>query len=341
MRPHPQQSSIRVRPATYTAAVYVLGAVLLMELGMIISIFWIRAMVVPINFTVPKAHAIANAAALGRTMQPMSEPAGIPGEIPNLKISSGHGLLALPSGNDNETQIINLLAEVKLRARQKDIKGELDLLLKAEDIDPRNPDVLQGLGEIYYLIDDKVRSKIYWQRLVDLGPAIGAPYALARDKVLLNSSPDADTLSEPSPLGRVVFIDGVDKTPVQTLNGGPQFQVRTSLMRKDPNMADFDQKKLQLFVIFYQQMPDGTLAPDLRPHKSAFDDLFLFWNKKPKESFTVSYTMPDTDTPGPDGKPMGKYYGFIIGIYYDKTLQDVRSEPADLVTRLPLPDAIE
>jgi hypothetical protein len=88
-------------------------------------------------------------------------------------------------------------------------------------------------------------------------------------------------------------------------------------------------------------MSDGTLAPDLRPHKSSFDHVFLFWNGTPKEAFTVDYTLPIADTPGPDGKLMGKYYGFVIGVYYDKTLQDVRSEPADLITRLPLPDAIE
>ena len=38
---------------------------------------------------------------------------------------------------------------------------------------------------------------------------------------------------------------------------------------------------------------------------------------------------------------MGEYYGYVIGIYYDKVLQDVRSEPADLISRLPLPDGIE
>ena len=296
-------------------------------------------MVVPVNFQVPKSHA----AALAKTSTPAPQPASTPnGELPNLTVSNRPGLLALPSAGDNVMQIGNFLDQARLLRQQNDFRGALNVLIEAEDLDPRNPDVLQALAETYYLLNDGVRSKIYWQRLVDLGPDVGRAYTVARDHILLlNSSPDADTLEAPSLLGRAVFIDSVEKTPVQTLNGAPQFQVRTVLMRKDPNMRDFEQKKLQLFVIFYQQMPDGTLAPDLRPHKSAFDDLFLFWNKNPKEAFTVNYTMPIADTPGPDGKPMGKYYGFVIGVYYDKTLQDVRSEPADLITRLPLPDAIE
>lgn len=338
--PQPRQNTARLRPATYTAAVYILATVLVLELAMVVSVFWMRAMVVPINFTVPKRQA----AVTTTTSTPSATPAPTTnsGELQNLNVSSNRGLLALPSANDSQTQIGNFLDQAKLLRQQNDLKGALTVLIQAEDIDPRNPDVLQAQAEVYYLLGDAVRSKIYWQRLLDLGPAVGPPYTLARDHVLLlNSSPDADALSAPSQLGRTVFIDSVDKTPVTTVNGTPQFQVRTYLMRKNPDMKDFGQKKLQLFVIFYQQMPDGTLMPDLRPHKSAFDDLFLFWNKKPKESFTVTYDMPNTDTPGPDGKPMGTYYGFVIGIYYDKTLQDVRSEPSDLITRIPLPDAIE
>jgi len=112
-------------------------------------------------------------------------------------------------------------------------------------------------------------------------------------------------------------------------------------MRKDPNMADFDQKKLQPYVIFYQQMPDGSLAPDLGQRKGSFDDTFLFWGGKATEAFSVDYVMPVPGTPGPNNTTQGEYYGFVIGLYYDKVLQDVRSEPADLSSRMALPREIE
>ncbi len=41
------------------------------------------------------------------------------------------------------------------------------------------------------------------------------------------------------------------------------------------------------------------------------------------------------------GWPAGKYYGFVIGIYYDHVLQDTRSEPTDLISRIQLPTEIE
>ena len=337
-------NSLRVRPATYTIAVYVLAAVLLFELVMVISVFWLRSMVVPVNFQVPKAHG-----ALAAVKPPPFIPPILPPDVPNLAVSGKRTLLALPNANDKQTQMGNYLDQARSRRRTNDLKGAVDLLIQAEDLDPRNPDVLQGLAETYYLLNDPVRSKEYWQRLVDLGPAVGRAYSLARDHVLLlNSTREADALQAPSILGREIYIDSVEKTPVDTQGGAPMFKLRVVLMRKDPAMPDFDQRKLQPYVIFYQNSGDpasipapGALRPDLRAHKGGFEDIFLFQDKRTKEALTVEYTLPVPGIPGPDGKPMGDYYGYVIGIYYDKTLQDVRSEPADLLTRLPLPDGIE
>jgi hypothetical protein len=337
------QNSIRLRPKTYSAAVYVLAGVIILQIVAVISIFWLRAMVVPVNFQVPKPHAAPAPVVVKPTAPPLTpSPRLGPGELANLP-SIGHPtLLTLPTADDKRTQLRNLLDEAQMLRRQDDLKNAVAALIKAEDLDARNPEMLQAMAQDYNDLNDLVRSKIYWQRLIDLGPAVDRPYIVARDHVvLLKTSPDADALAAPSVLGRTVYIDTVEKTPIETINGVPQFHVQTVLMRKDAHMGDFDQKKLQPFVIFYQQMPDGTLKPDLREHKGAFEDTFLFWNKKVTESFSVDYALPVMGTPGPDGKPMGEYYGFVIGIYYDKMLQDVRSEPADLITRLPLPDAIE
>ncbi len=88
-------------------------------------------------------------------------------------------------------------------------------------------------------------------------------------------------------------------------------------------------------------MPDGSLAPDLSQRKGSFEDTFLFEKGKETEPFTLNYVMPVPGAPGPNNTKQGEYYGFVIGLYYDKTLQDVRSEPTDLSTRMALPQEIE
>ena len=165
--------------------------------------------------------------------------------------------------------------------------------VRRRDLDPRNPGTLKNLAETSYLMNDSVSAKNYWQRLADLGPGVGTMYALAKDHVLLlNSTADANTLTQPSPFPRTTYIDEVEKTPVETSNGQPSFHLRAVLMRKDSRLP-FDQNKLQVYVIFYRETPDGHLVPDLSQRKGAFEkQTFLFWHNKLKEPFGVDYLMP-------------------------------------------------
>jgi hypothetical protein len=334
-----------VRPKTYSVAVYMVAGIILLQVIMLISVFWLRAMVVTVNVRPPSAQGTPGNPA---TAYNPSGPGGtrpVPDMpvLPALEMSPlRSALLKVPGVSDKLAQIGTLNDEAQVFLRQNDFSSASDLLIRAEDIDPRNPTTLKNLAETYNLVNDPVKAKAYWQRLVDLGPGVGTVYAVAKDHVLLlDSGRDASALKEPSTLDREVYVNTVEKTPVETRNGDAQFHVRAVLMRKDPKMADFDQKKLQPYVIFYQQMPDGSLVPDLGQRKGAFDDTFLFWGDKQNEPFGVDYVMPVPGTPGPNNTTQGEYYGFVIGIYYDKVLQDVRSEPSDLSSRMALPREIE
>jgi hypothetical protein len=345
--PRTPHNAKRLRPKTYSVAVYLVGAVIALQVVMLISVFWLRAMVVSVNVNPPSGLVKNSGNAPNPTGPTVPHPGGpaTPPEFPSLPglgAMSHPALLKVPGVSDKLAQIGTLNEEAQVFLHQNDFQSASDLLVRAEDIDPRNPTTLKNLAETYNLLNNLVRSKIYWQRLVDLGPGVGTVYAAAKDHVLLlNSGRDASPLKEPSTLARQIYIDSVEKSPVETRDGAAQFHVRTVLMRKDPKMPNFDQTKLQPYVIFYQQMPDGNLVPDLAQRKGSFDDTFLFWNDKPSEAFGVDYVMPVPGTPGPNNTTQGEYYGFVIGLYYDKVLQDVRAEPSDLVSRMALPQEIE
>ena len=61
--PSPQRSSPvpqhvkRLRPKTYSVAVYLVGAIIVLQVAMLISVFWLRAMVVSVNVNLPNAQA--------------------------------------------------------------------------------------------------------------------------------------------------------------------------------------------------------------------------------------------------------------------------------------------
>jgi len=347
LQPPVPEHTKRLRPKTYSVAVYLIIGVVIFQIMMVISVFWLRAMVVPVNVKFPKASTKPVAVVAPITPPPIivpPTPAKLPTvpSLPSLTTSLPHpALLSVPTATDPNEQIGNLNDQAELLMRQNDLPSGIDLLIKAEDIDPRHPTTLKNLAEAYYLSNQPSQAKRYWQRIVDLGPDVGPIYGLAKDHVMLLGNRDADPLKELSTLPRYVYIAQVEKTPVETLNGQPQFHLRTVLMRKDPNVPDFDQKKLRPYVIFYQQASDGKLSPDLAQHGGAFEDTFLFWNKKLQEAFGVDYIMPVPGLPGPNNTILGKYYGFVIGIYYNSVLQDARSEPSDLLARMPLPTEIE
>ena len=324
----------RVRPKTYTVAVYIVCGIVLLQIGMLISVFWLRALVVSVNVHLPKAR-------LGHFSTVPIVPKVVMPELPRLPglatSSVSPTLLKVPGTSDPLQQVSTLNDEAQLLLHQNDLRHTAQILNQAEDLDPRNPTTLQNLAETYYLMNDSPRAKVYWQRLADLGPGVGRLYDLAQDHVmLLNTTADARTLVETSPFPRNIYIDQVEKSPVETATGQPYFHLKTVLMRKDPT-APFEQKRLQVYVIFYLKTSDGQFAPDLGQHKGAFEDTFLFWHKTAREAFGVDYLLPAS---GEENKA-GDYYGFVIGIYYDKVLQDARSEPSDFVRRMPLPEAIE
>ena len=229
----------RVRPKTYSVAVYLVFAVILLQVVMLISVFWLRAMVVPVDVHPPRAQVNTSKPTTTVAVNPATHPAK-PAEpnstlprLPSLEITDHNaGLLSVPRPSDALEQIGSLNEEAQLFMRQHDLQSAAEALVKAEDIDPRNPTTLKNLAETTYLMDDAARSKSYWQRLVDLGPGVGTVYAVARDHVLLlGSTHDADTLREPSTFSRVVYVDSVEKTPVETQDGAAQFHVRATCAR--------------------------------------------------------------------------------------------------------------
>jgi hypothetical protein len=347
LRPPERNPRKRVRPKTYSVAVYMVFAIAALEIIMLISIFWLRAMVVPVGTIPPKAKSGPSGAPYVPQIAHVSTKPSAPeidaqgvARLPGLGLHTT--LLQVPTETDKQEQVSHLNEEANVFLRQNDYQSALDLLIKAEDLDPRSPTTLNNLAETYNLMNDPVLSRAYWQRIVDLGQGVGTIYGKAKDHVLLlDSGGESNPLREPSTLPRQIYIASVEKSPVDIRQGTPQFEVRAVLKRRDANMANFDQTKLQPYVIFYQQMPDGSLVPDLGQRKGSFEDSFLFSGGKPGEPFSVNYVMPVPGAPGPNGTTQGQYYGFVIGLYYDKTLQDVRSEPSDLCTRMALPQEIE
>src|SRR5271163_3477414 len=110
--PHQRQYPVpehvrRVRPKTYSVAVYLVVAIIVLQVAMLISVFWLRAMVVSVNVRLPKATL----AALAHAPKPTND-------FPRLQSLSRLGLLTLPAASDKLEQIGNLNDEAQVFLKQ-------------------------------------------------------------------------------------------------------------------------------------------------------------------------------------------------------------------------------
>ena len=63
------------------------------------------------------------------------------------------------------------------------------------------------------------------------------------------------------------------------------------------------------------------------------------WTSNEPELLEVQYTLPDSELPGSaaaNGAPGRKYFGYIVGVFYNNELQDFRSDPASLAKDFPV-----
>ena len=114
----------RVRPKTYSVAVYLVGAVILLQIAMLISVFWLRAMVVRVNVNFPKALTGTSGTPLPASPQGGAVDNSGVVRLPSLEATSLRpALLGVPGVSDKLAQIGTLNEEAQVFLRQNDFSS--------------------------------------------------------------------------------------------------------------------------------------------------------------------------------------------------------------------------
>ncbi|MFV0338092.1 MAG: hypothetical protein ACK5LK_07615 [Chthoniobacterales bacterium] len=104
--------------------------------------------------------------------------------------------------------------------------------------------------------------------------------------------------------------------------------------RPDTEIAAADVK---VHVQVFERTPEGDTIVSNVPVSSEWISPPVNWTGQEPEILDVTYLMP-----GAAGRPEGsadasnEYYGYIVGVYHNDELQDIRSVPGDLQTKFPL-----
>jgi tetratricopeptide (TPR) repeat protein len=96
---------------------------------------------------------------------------------------------------------------------------------------------------------------------------------------------------------------------------------------------------VKIHVYFYEQNEEEEVILTQSKVVSQWLSPPVDWAANEPELLEVQYTLPDSELPGSaaaNGAPGRKYFGYVVGVYYNNELQDFRADPASLAKDFPL-----
>jgi tetratricopeptide (TPR) repeat protein len=263
---------------------------------------------------------------------------------------------------------------VELRERG-DMTNALDRLTKASENDPNNATVLEEIAKTYESMQLFDRSNEMWRKLQEMGPAAGAAYELADQRLKFGVPTPAPTESGAEsasldaaaarkdvvggvPDGSTFGITEVKATETPDPDADTSLTLRIGI-KKQPD-ATIDHTKVKIQVFFYDTVDDKDIKlTDADVNYEWLTPKHDWANTNP-EILSVSYLRPKigsvsseatlseaaaTVRPGQKGRAgkarsstesgQRRYLGYRILVYYNDKLQAVQAEPARLLQLYP------
>ncbi|MDD5260671.1 MAG: hypothetical protein PHD76_02380 [Methylacidiphilales bacterium] len=322
--PEPTASSKhRLRPTTYSVAVYVVALFLLFELVALGLVFWFRQSV----------RIETNAPELGQSTPTLSLAAPVLESVPNLpKPDSGRLSVA---GRDEkiEREIQRLNDEAQRFRRNGDFALADAALKQAMELDGNHPQTLANFAMLEEARGNSSRALAYWTAIIKLGDSAGKTIQLARERASLIE--EKTRLEEEARLReklvlnlkRMIILDNV-KTYPDPLPETPVEIQKDFYLKRSNKTLKVDPGKLKIQLFFYNRVGDNKLVP------AKIEARFLSnppdWSSGDTEILRARYfPMPK------GGAEKSFYYGYLIRVYYDGELQDEQADPLGLLRLFP------
>jgi serine/threonine protein kinase/tetratricopeptide (TPR) repeat protein len=134
--------------------------------------------------------------------------------------------------------------------------------------------------------------------------------------------------------GSILAITETNLSEIHDANAQGHFRLKIGVK---PRPGTPNGHVVRIIVSFYDRTKDNKMKPtDARTSYSwltAPED----WTDATPKFLAATYVRPKTQSPSPDGR---QYGGFIVRVYFDGQLQDVRATPPELLTLFPAPDQL-
>ncbi len=330
--------------ATFVVAICLLGLFAILQLAFV-AWYYLPLLSQQIKASAANRNTVTEAAPAAQAAAPLPTVAPVPP--------------AQPSGQPNMQAMqraSQLLAEADKSARVGEYEEALKYLDQVEAVLPGDPAALLRRAQIlermdqtgdavlalegalkYPALPDDVRSQV--ERKLDqlsrymasTGQTVTRPDEATGAEDHGASVRDEVGLQPGATLGIVdVRVKDSDKPGIK------KFQVA---VKARPG-SKIDITQMQVAVYFYDKTEEGDVLPTESKVNYQWMSPPVDWADDMPEILEITDILPDSELPGSaasNGSPGRKYEGYIVGVYYNKELQDFRSDPANLQKKFPLP----
>jgi len=256
-----------------------------------------------------------------------------------------------PSAEMRKAQ--KLLADADRSSRVGDFEAALKMLDELGKLLPGDPSVLLRKAQVLERLDQSAEAIVVLEEVLKYPGLPQEVRSQAQTKLDQLSQALAATANAPRDVAPALpDTAGADIRDDVGLQPGASLGIVDARLRdgktgtkslmlavKSRPASSINVQDVKIHVYFYEQTEDREVVLTESKVISQWLSPPVDWSANEPELLEVQYTMPESGLPGSataNGAPGRKYFGYIVGVFYNNELQDFRADPASLAKDFPL-----
>ena len=330
---------------TFVIALSLLGVIALLQLGAIGWVFTTRYLKSEYAREAAARQSYEqNAQPQVAIVQAAPTPAPAVGAIPNpTPIPETRVAASSAPAVKSRVSELNKLAQT-LRSNG-DTATAVTRLREALAISPDNPQAMTELAMTYERMALTAKASEYWRKIYDIGPSAGIYYYLASAKLITPVQQNQTQLLQ-NPTQIAAASEDVQPGSSMGLMTPQMIEDQGSLSAKKFSLkipvkarasANINAGQVAVAVLFYEQLDGKQIVTTSAKVDYHWITAPPNWAVNPIQVLEADYNLPKPDPKNAAPKEHRAYYGYIIRLYYNGELQDMRAEPTSLLKQFPPP----
>lgn len=270
-------------------------------------------------------------------------PPGFPATVPPIKSLSGQDPAALaaakpsnkPDPNAGLLRDVNfVISSAKEIRGMSDMQGALELLRRADEVNPDHPAIIAEMAQTYEQMGITAKATDAWRRIQLLGATkAGSFFELASRRLGSGSAavaaPPGSASGAPES-EKFLRLGACQVARDFSVSSGERYVLRVPIVRAGNRPINSQEMNLEVF--FFDRVNNEKVAQTIAPEPvEAWQSAPVDWQGTGEEVLDVVYHLPALSAAEIQQHGRRTYYGYMLRLYYNNKLQDVASEPRDLL----------